>query len=190
MLSASTLRVHHLEPSSQSNGPGSRAVLWLQGCTLNCPGCFNPHTHPHWGGKITPVDAIRARLESLADEIEGVTISGGEPLQQIQPLFHLLRQVRRRTNLSIILFTGYEISEIQVMPRADDLLKQVDILIAGRYKPEMKVASGMVGSANKNVLYLTDRYTPRDLAAVPEAEILVNPDGSILVTGIFPLEWM
>ncbi|MGD0006352.1 MAG: 4Fe-4S cluster-binding domain-containing protein, partial [Anaerolineaceae bacterium] len=40
------LNLHHFEPLSLVNGPGKRSVVWVQGCTLNCPGCFNPQTHP------------------------------------------------------------------------------------------------------------------------------------------------
>ena len=37
--------IHAIEPRSRANGPGARFVVWLQGCTLGCPGCFNPATH-------------------------------------------------------------------------------------------------------------------------------------------------
>jgi pyruvate-formate lyase-activating enzyme len=40
-----TLRLHQFLPSSHTNGPGLRAVLWVQGCSLGCPRCFNPATH-------------------------------------------------------------------------------------------------------------------------------------------------
>lgn len=190
MGSISTLRIHHFEPSSQSNGPGRRAVLWFQGCTLNCPGCFNPHTHPHRGGKTLPISTILTRLACLAREIEGITISGGEPLQQIQPLIQLLSEVRRKFSFSTILFTGYEMDEIHTMPLAKKLPDLVDVLIAGRYNPDQRIAKGLIGSGNKSVHYFTNRYAPHDLAAVPEAEILVAPNGRVLLTGISPLEWL
>ena len=41
------IRLHAFEPASRANGPGPRAAVWFQGCTLGCPGCFNPDTHPH-----------------------------------------------------------------------------------------------------------------------------------------------
>jgi len=45
------LRVHHFLPRSHANGPGVRAVLWAQGCSLACPGCFNADTHALTGGE-------------------------------------------------------------------------------------------------------------------------------------------
>ena len=43
--------IHAIEPRSRANGPGVRFVVWLQGCTLGCPGCFNPSTHAAAGGR-------------------------------------------------------------------------------------------------------------------------------------------
>ena len=76
----STLRLHGFEPCSAANGPGRRAVLWVQGCTLACPGCFNPRTHDRSGDQVG-VDELFSRIDQLGDRIEGVTVSGGEPLQ-------------------------------------------------------------------------------------------------------------
>ncbi|HPO59166.1 MAG TPA: hypothetical protein PLV53_10005, partial [Anaerolineaceae bacterium] len=63
-----------------------------------------------------------------------------------------------------------------------------DVLLAGRYLQEERVASGLLGSANKTVHLLTPRYTLADLLAVPEAEITIAPDGEIHLSGINPLE--
>ena len=46
-----SVRVHATEPRSRANGPGARFVVWMQGCTLGCPGCFNPATHDARGGR-------------------------------------------------------------------------------------------------------------------------------------------
>jgi len=45
LLSKMTLRLHAFLPRSRANGPGWRSVVWVQGCSLGCPGCFNPQTH-------------------------------------------------------------------------------------------------------------------------------------------------
>src|SRR5262245_10990749 len=100
-----TLRLHAFIPFSRANGPGTRAVIWSQGCTLNCPGCFNPETHSFKGGEEVSVDDLFRRLASIGERIEGITISGGEPLQQLHPLLAFLRRVRGETNLSVLLFT-------------------------------------------------------------------------------------
>ena len=52
--------LHALIPASRANGPGLRAVVFFQGCTVGCVGCWNPRTHPFHGPEVT-VDALAAR---------------------------------------------------------------------------------------------------------------------------------
>src|SRR5437867_3434145 len=111
-MPAERLRVHAFQPYSAANGPGLRAVLWVQGCTLGCPGCFNPDTHPR-PGQVWTVDETYERIVALAGDIEGVTISGGEPLQQRRPILTLLHRIRTETSLSTLVFTGYTWDELQ-----------------------------------------------------------------------------
>lgn len=184
-----TLRLHHLLPVSQVNGPGRRAVVWVQGCTLGCPGCFNPETHRPLRNQTITVDVLFDQIHALRDEIEGLTISGGEPLQQRRPLERLLRRVRAEADLSVLLFSGYTWDEIQSMPHISTLLDSVDVLLAGRYDARQRVASGLLGSGNKTVHLLTSRYTLADLDAIPQAEVIVGSDGELLFSGIDPLRW-
>lgn len=184
-----TIRIHRFEPASRSNGPGMRAVLWVQGCSLGCPGCFNPETHDPRGGEKQTVEQVVERIIALQDQIEGLTISGGEPAHQHRALSHLLKQVREKTHLSILVFTGYDWSELQRFPGIDNFLAQIDVLIAGRYDVSRRVAQGLIGSSNKTVHFLTDRYTSKDLEAIPQAEVIVSPDGEIILSGIDPLQW-
>jgi len=181
------LRLHNFLESSQANGPGWRAVIWVQGCTLGCPGCFNPQTHPKSPGSSVPVAELAGRILQLEAHIEGITISGGEPLQQIGPVTALLRQVRQDSGLSVILFTGYTWEEIQSMPAAPGLLEFVDVLLAGRFMQELRVGQGLVGSSNKTLHFLTGRYSGEDLSHVPTTELILAPGGEILASGIDPI---
>lgn len=181
------MRIHQILPRSHANGPGPRFVLWLQGCTLKCPGCFNPQTHPPEHGTIySPTDLLH-QISKAGSTIEGVTITGGEPLLQLPEVTLLVNQVKETTNLSIILFTGYTWDEIQIIPGINSLLPVVDVLIAGRYQKTKRLAVGLVGSSNKTVHYLTTRYTPADLVRVPPAEVIVTPQGELIFSGIDPL---
>lgn len=176
------LKLHHFLTGSRANGPGLRAVIWVQGCSLGCPGCFNPETHLFEGGQEWEVDALFAAITAL-EEIEGITISGGEPLQQRAPLLELLQRVRAETELSVVLFTGFAMEEI----RCPELLGCLDVLLAGRYREEERVAYGLLGSANKTIHFLTDRYQARDLEEVPVGEVVIGPEGVMVFTGIDPL---
>src|SRR5262249_55098020 len=159
-------------------------VVWLQGCSLGCPGCFNPETHSFEGGQEWTVDELCKKIEQAAGDVQGVTISGGEPMQQPQAVAALLGLVRERTNLSTLVFSGFSWEEIQTMPQALVVLPLIDVLIAGRYQEDKRVATGLIGSSNKTVHFLTSRYGPDDLVDVPEAEVIVTADGTIIVSGI------
>jgi len=183
----SDIHLHAMAAGSRANGPGLRAVIWLQGCTLGCPGCFNTPTHPQSGGEWLAVDTLFKRIQSLAPGLEGLTVSGGEPLQQIGPLSALLRRVRQETSLTVIVFTGFSAAELERLPGIAALKASVDVLIAGRYEQDQRLARGLLGSANKRLLFLTGRYQAADFADLPEAEILIGPDGQVTYSGIDPL---
>src|SRR5271157_1358578 len=183
------LRVHHFEPSSRANGPGLRAVLWVQGCSLACPGCFNPQTHTSIAGENWPISSLKDKILARRDDLEGFTISGGEPLQQRPALQALLKRIKQETALSVLLFSGYTWTEIQKMRKIAGLLDYVDVLIAGRYEASQRLASSLIGSANKTAHFLTSRYTINDLQEVPVAEIILSELGEIHFTGINPVHW-
>ncbi len=183
------LRIHQFLPQSRVNGPGVRAVLWVQGCSLGCPGCFNPQTHSFDSGELVPIDDLLARLAALEGTIEGLTISGGEPLQQRLPLLRLLRRVRQETNLTTLLFSGFTWAEIQQMPDTKALLAGLDVLIAGRYEAGKRLARDLRGSANKSVHFLTSRYSLSDLQALPPAEVIITAEGEVMFSGIDPVTW-
>ena len=180
------LRLHAFLPQSGANGPGVRAVVWFQGCSLECPGCFNPATHPSEPRLTISAGALAVRLAEHSRGIEGVTVSGGEPLEQPEGLLQLLTALRRTTRLSIVLFSGYTLDEIEATACGPRILQLVDVLIAGRFVLSRRTARGLRGSANQVVYLLTDRYTSRDIADVPPGEIRIDPLGDIHLTGVAP----
>ena len=197
-MSEAYLRIHHFLEFSRSNGPGARAVVWVQGCTLGCPGCFNAPTHPAAGGELVTVESLVERIVSLGDSIEGVTISGGEPLQQRSGVANLLRQLKTRTNLSVLLFTGFSWAELERMGAKETcktstlplaLLEDVDVLIAGRYEASQHLARDLRGSANKTTYFLTNRYRESDMQLIPPAEVVITPQGEVIMSGIDPPKW-
>lgn len=183
----SKIRIHHFVPLSLANGPGKRAVIWVQGCTLGCQGCFNPDTHPTTGGQLTTVDELVARILRHKERIEGLSISGGEPLQQFPAVLQLLQKVRARSRLSSVLFSGYRWQEILEMPHHKALFASLDILVAGRYEAALYKPTAMRASSNQTIHFLSDRYRAQDSEDVPLAEIIINPDGSKTLSGIAPV---
>ncbi len=174
-----------MEPRSRANGPGVRFVVWSQGCTLGCPGCFNPETHP--AGHPAHEQAagkLAAAAAALAGELEGVTLTGGEPLQQPAAVAAFCSELRARTDLGIIVLSGYTRAEIEADPARLAAVADADMIIAGRYNPGLRVGSGLRGSANKQYWARTGRYRSDDFEAVPDLEIAVAADGTITVSGM------
>ncbi len=185
----SILNIHRFLHASYTNGPGCRAVIWVQGCTLACPGCFNPKTHSINHSKAVSTQKLFKQIVQVSAGLEGLTISGGEPLQQAAALVPLLRKIRATMSLSVILFTGFEWNQIAQVPGGSEVASLCDVVIAGRYQQEKRVASGLLGSANKTFHFLTTRYAQSDFLSIPEAEVILEPNGEILLSGINPLQW-
>jgi anaerobic ribonucleoside-triphosphate reductase activating protein len=167
---------------SRVNGPGERFVLWVQGCTLRCPGCWNRDT---WQNELarTSVDAIWACVED-ARGIDGITLTGGEPFQQAEPLCALLDRCRRQ-GLSAMAFTGYELDEL-TEPAQRALLDRLDVVVTGRYRADLRrLDLPWRGSSNQRIGFLTERYGLDDVPTERASEVHLASDGRVVVTG-FP----
>ncbi|HVQ96659.1 MAG TPA: 4Fe-4S single cluster domain-containing protein [Mycobacteriales bacterium] len=176
-------QLHAVLPRSRANGPGARFTVWLQGCSLGCPGCFNPTTHPA-GAEPVPVRETVAAALAERPGIDGVTLTGGEPLQQPAAVAEFCAAIRAAGDLGIIVLTGYDRAEIEADPARSAAVADADLVIAGRYERRRHLGSGLRGSTNKACWARTGRYRPADLAAVPETEIVIGVDGEVTVTGM------
>jgi anaerobic ribonucleoside-triphosphate reductase activating protein len=180
---------HATEPRSRANGPGARFVIWFQGCTLGCAGCFNPTTHVT-GSAATPLADLFAQIEAArtsANPIEGITLSGGEPMQQLPAALALLQFARSRS-LSTMVFSGYTIEEIRGLSGGPEVLALIDVLVDGRYRSDLRLGVGLRGSSNQRVHLLTERYQQRDIDDAPLGEVRISPDGDVVLTGVVPLK--
>jgi anaerobic ribonucleoside-triphosphate reductase activating protein len=180
------VRVHAIEERSRANGPGARFVVWMQGCTLGCAGCFNRATHDAGAGREVELDAIVAQLAAVRG-IEGLTLSGGEPLQQPAAAAAVLAAARAR-GLSTLVFSGYTLAEIHALPGGDAVLAALDVLVDGRYVAGARQSAGLRGSANQRIHLLTSRYTLAEVEATPVAEIRIAPTGDAIVSGVDPIK--
>jgi len=186
-VTAGRIRIHAFEPRSRANGPGARFVVWFQGCSLGCPGCFNPATHDPDTGRDAAIDELVDELARARAGIEGISLSGGEPLQQPEAARALL-DAARGLGLSTLAFSGYTIDEIRALPGGPDVLARLDVLIDGRYVARDRLATGLRGSANQRIQLLTERYARADVEATPVAEIRISPTGELVLTGVDPLK--
>ncbi|MDC3953857.1 4Fe-4S single cluster domain-containing protein [Polyangium jinanense] len=155
---------------SRANGPGARAVLWAQGCSLQCRGCHNPQT---WGPaprRICTVHAAASWVRSFRG-LRGVTLSGGEPFEQALGFATLCRALRAE-GADIVAFSGFTREEIEgdVRPHARALLAEVDLLIDGRYEAELAARLPLRGSSNQRLHFLTNRIRPDEIEGLPAVE--------------------
>ena len=180
------IKIHRILKGSCANGPGTRNVVWFQGCTLNCPDCFNPLTHDPHGGKWMSVDAICDQLTAPDLPCDGITVSGGEPFQQPDALFALLSAVRARSDLPILVFSGYTEQALYGDPKRAACLKMIDALLCGPYCREFPPDHRrFLSSSNQKLVLLTDRYTESDFFNLPLQETIITEDGHVIISGIF-----
>lgn len=146
---------------SRANGPGVRAVIWVQGCTIGCPGCYNAFTHPHKKRTLATPEAI-AKWVSGLEGIEGVSFSGGEPFEQAKAVRLVIEQVKQRNPyLTFFSYTGYH---LETLENSDDenvigLLSELDMISAGPYiHSERQTDLLWRGSTNQQLHYLSDVY--------------------------------
>ena len=171
---------------STVNGPGNRAVIWLQGCLRECPGCFNPSSWSFEINQLTPVDSLVEKITSNPNH-EGVTFSGGEPFWQAPALADLAQKLKAR-GLNIMAFTGFTLERLQseyAPAGSQDLLSQLDILIDGPYLRSQVVNSpdAPVSSSNQRIHVFNPTLKDRINWASDETEIHILRDGSRVVTG-------
>ena len=177
-------RVHGVLPRSVANGPGERFTIWSQGCALACPGCFNPETHTTGAGAARTVGELVDEVLAEVPGIEGVTLTGGEPLEQPEAVAAFCVELRARADLGVIVLTGFTRAEIEADSARAAAVAAADLVVAGRFNQRRKVAAGLRGSANKVYWDRTGRYAPSDLGAVPEMEVIIGRDGMVTVTGM------
>jgi anaerobic ribonucleoside-triphosphate reductase activating protein len=171
---------------SEVNGPGCRAVVWVQGCLRECPGCFNPASWPFEVNQLIAVDTL---VENILKNPRntGVTFSGGEPFWQAPALASLARKLKA-AGLNVMSFTGFTLKLLQsesAPPGAQELLEQLDILIDGPFVESLAIhsPSSPVSSSNQRVHIFNPAFQDEISWASDQIEIHVLKDGSRIVTG-------
>ena len=177
-----TIRVASLLPLTFVNGPGPRCAVFLQGCTLSCRGCWNPTMQDPHGGTEMPIGTLLRWLAGLGPR-DGLSLSGGEPLEQPEACESLLRRLDvLRPTWTILLFTGYE--EEEWTPRMRAVIELCDCVVAGRYVEHLRSQEGLLSSSNQKLHFLRGRIRAEDVRA-RGYEVILATDCSVSVTG-FP----
>ena len=177
------MNYHNITYPDQNNGDGLRVVLWLSGCSHHCKGCQNPQTWDTNSGVPFDESAKEEIFKELnKDYISGITLSGGDPLNEanLDGVLGLVNQIRLLfPQKTIWLYTGYRVRGIQeglfaltpnvitdkisdhkeIIDRVNDdvkrsdIIKKCDVLIDGKYIEEKRdITLKWRGSSNQRVI--------------------------------------
>lgn len=175
--------IHSYVNESYVNGPGKRFVLWTQGCTKKCKNCFNPETWNRNGLEFT-VDQILDMIEN--SNCQGLTLTGGDPMEQPEDLLELLIKVKSlNLNKGIILFTGYTLEQINQESILKQCLEYVDVLIDGKFEEKLRTYNDLRGSTNQKFYFFSSKIQKEELEFDQHIEV-GNNQNSIYMTG-FPI---
>ena len=174
---------------TESEGPGKRFALWVQGCPLRCPGCCNPEMLPFEGGTPQTLDDLCDQLQAAHKKhtLDGLTLLGGEPTSHAKALAPFAR-FAQNLGLDVLLFSGSTHEELLARNDPDilSLLNHTDILVDGPYqKDNPEPQRRFIGSANQRILRLSARTPPEDPRWKGRNTLelrLENRDGSLSLT--------
>ena len=184
----SYLNLSSIRVCTESEGPGKRFAIWVQGCNRHCSGCCNLEMQEIRKNKIVQTnDLINIISKSRKlNNIEGLTFVGGEPFLQAKGLSKIAEWATS-TGLTVLTFTGYLLKELKDMHNrdVDRLLKFTDLLVDGPFLEELPDSKrAWIGSTNQKLWYLSNKYEKGIEYACSEhkMEIMIS-EGDVLING-------
>lgn len=145
------MRIAGIVRDSIVDGAGVRDVVFFQGCPHRCKGCHNPQTWNDSGGTEMTVEEV---VKSLSTSSNNVTISGGEPLIQIEAVVNLVSSLAGQGK-TCWLYTGFKYETINYLTILRLFISGVVVLIDGQYDESCKDSSLLFrGSSNQRIIDL------------------------------------
>lgn len=135
-----------------ADGPGVRVGLFVSGCPIHCPGCFNQDTWDFDVGKPFGADTMVDIFDSMNEHIAGLSILGGEPLakKNFRDVTRLAANFKYEfSNKTIWLWTGYEWEHVKDLP----IMRHIDVCVAAPFDVTKRDLSlKWCGSSNQQVI--------------------------------------
>ena len=161
-------RIHSTESFGSVDGPGIRFITFMQGCRMRCQFCHNPDT---WkigeGHEITSEALLEEALKYRAfwGKQGGVTVSGGEPLLQIDFLIDFFRRCKEEDVHTTLDSCGAPFTfEEPFFSKFEELLQYVDLILLDLKHIDTKGHKKLTGLGNENIIalaqYLSDKGQP------------------------------
>ena len=136
-------------PGTTVDGPGLRTSIYVAGCKHHCKGCHNPQSWDFDGGVPMTIDEIMARVK---EEDFNVTLSGGDPLWQVEKILPLAKAVKE-AGYTLWCYTGFTWEEIIASERLSAVLPWVDVIVEGQFVEELRdVTLRFRGSSNQRII--------------------------------------
>ena len=156
--------IHSIETCGTVDGPGIRFVVFTQGCPMRCLYCHNPDT---WGvgeNKLISASEILAQYESIKEFCKGgITVTGGEPLMQIEFVTELFKQAQEK-NIHTALDTSGILFNPENTEKVDELIKHTDLVLLDIKHIDDNEHKKLTSHSNKNILafakYLSELKKP------------------------------
>lgn len=150
--------VHSIETFGSVDGPGLRYILFLKGCHLRCAFCHNADTWDTQSDDQRSVEQIldhAERYRSYWGKDGGITVSGGEPLLQIDFLLELFKEAKKR-NINTCIDTAGEPFTLEKdwFDKFKELMEYTDILLVDIKHIDEKKHIKLTGKTNKNILQM------------------------------------
>ena len=150
------MRITQIRKTDVANGTGIRVTIFVAGCTHRCAGCFNREYFSFEAGELVTDDMIDHIIQlAQKDYIEGLSVLGGEPLQQVfdKTLVTLLKRFKQEVGKSIWLYTGYTYEEAIQRQERLDILSYCDVLVDGKFELKQKdLRLKFRGSRNQRII--------------------------------------
>lgn len=157
-----------------ANGPGIRSTLFVSGCTHNCQGCFNREFMKFNYGKSWTKETEDEFMTMITDpQVKGVTILGGEPMDQINDdaLYTLLRRIKSETGKNIWIYSGYTYEEIMTHDMRQKMLLLCDVLVDGLFIEELKnLKLKFKGSSNQRIIDIKQSLAHKEVRVLANYE--------------------
>jgi anaerobic ribonucleoside-triphosphate reductase activating protein len=185
------MRISSITKNSYANGPGRRNVLHVQGCGIGCAGCFNKHTWAVDKGEFANISDLAVKL--LEGYPDGVTISGGEPMEQWPEVLMLIRRLLTiRPALSIVIFTGWTRKRLENTGYLEVMRtpwylnnSHVSLVVAGPYVSKLACSDQpLISSTNQEIIFTNPALSQEDLTNLPRVEVSCGEDGMVQITGL------
>lgn len=148
------MRYGQIRKYDVANGLGVRTSIFVTGCSHNCYNCFNSEYKNFNFGEVWTEKETNKIISYLKnDHIRGLSILGGEPMQNAGDLREIIQEIKEHSDKDIWLWSGYTYEEILEKEEKRKLLKEVDVLIDGKFIDEEKdLTLKYRGSSNQRVI--------------------------------------